>query len=215
MAYTRLPTSDMDTLEGAFMHMLTTCGPLSDAAINVFSEVYRDMHGQKYVEDFGTKVLIPKLARAKKIYRTASHLYSVNPMCRQNKDGLDAFWVFLEHMEEAELDSVMKHRNFGELSYVKNNIIYTVFRCRDNGAREMAMVAQRELQVERMNRQNSKYPIQERYIFLFSNEEDMKNAPFCLRSPTLFGTIKYEDSLVPTLWFDMATNVIPGKEVYD
>jgi len=212
---TRLPSSNVDTLEGALMHMLTVCGPLSDAAINVFAQEFAATRGKRISPTYGTDSLIPRLARSRRIYRTAKHLYSTNPMLRQNQKGLDAFWVFLENMQDVDLGSVYKPRELGQLTYVNNNIVYWICRCPGDGAREMALAAQHELLVQRRNRREPKLAIEERFIFVFSNKEAMRAAPFSLNSPTLLGTIEYRGTLTPTLWFEMAGHEYNDEEGED
>ena len=201
MEIIRLPSSDVDTLEGAIRHMLSVCNTLPGAAINAFTQKFGKMHGHNLPNDFGTNIVMRQLIRGGWAFRTSEHLYSLNPLLRSNQKGIDAFWVFMEHMQDVDLATVYKPQ-FGELCYIKNNRIYSIIRCKGNGEKELAMAAQRELVRERHMRRYPKDKLpDERFFFIFSSKTAMANAPFFLKTPSLYCCIKYDAQWVPQIFF--------------
>ena len=197
----RQPSSDVDTLEGALCHMLQVCDTLPAAAINVFAQKFAILHGQKVSDNFGTNVIMRNLRQQGFVYQTTQHLYSNNPIMRINQKGIDAFWVFMEHMQGVDLQTVYKPAEQGSLAYTKNGKHYVIIRCKGNGAVELGTACQQEVKVNRYNKRHPEFKREDRYFFIFYNKEDIMNAPYLLKSPTLFCTIKYNKQWVPELRF--------------
>ena len=96
------PKWNVDKLEGAVLHCLQVCGPLSGAAINAFCQRYAYERNKKLPEDYGTRSLLPRMLRARKVFRISEKLYALNPLLPFDANArlrLDAFWTFLENME--------------------------------------------------------------------------------------------------------------------
>lgn len=201
MAVIRQPSSNVDKLEGAVEHMLMVCGSLTDAALDEFSQRYAYERGKKLPGDFASKNLIPRLKRKRKVYQTGFHRYTINPMLRVDHAGEDAFWVFMEHMQGVDLGSVHKPQSFPQISYIKNNRIYHIVRCVEDGRVELSKAIQHEIDALHLKKRCPDGNVEERYFFIFSSIEELKKAPFSLKSPTIFGTITYENSRVPKLYF--------------
>lgn len=70
-----------------------------------------------------------------------------------------------------------------------------------NGAVELGTACQQEVKVNRYNKRHPEFKREDRYFFIFDNREDIMNAPYLLKSPTLFCTIKYNKQWVPELRF--------------
>lgn len=201
MAVIRQPSSNVDRLEGAVEHMLMVCGSLTDAALDEFAQRYAFERGKKLPADFASKNLIPRMKRRRKVYQTGLHRYTINPMLRVDHAGEDAFWVFMEHMQGVDLGTVHKPQSFPQISYIKNNRIYHIVRCEEDGRVELSKATQREIDALHRKKRCPDGFVEERYFFIFSSVEDMKRAPFALKSPTIFGTISYEEGRVPQLYF--------------
>lgn len=202
------PAFNPDKLEGAIQHMLMICGSLSDAALDVFSVKYALERGKKLPENYASKILIPKMKRAGRIWQTSKHLYSINPVLRHNQKGLDAFWVFLENMADVDLATVMSGPQYPcQLSYIKNKKIYHIVRCEKEGSIELGMAVQLEMAMEARKKNGESSIDTERYFFIFSSEEYMNAAPYTIKTPSLFGVINYKQgSIYPTLSFANPTN---------
>ena len=92
------PKWNVDKLEGAVLHCLQVCGPLSGAAINAFCQRYAYERNKKLPEDYGTRSLLPRMLRARKVFRISEKLYALNPLLPFDANArlrLDAFWTFL------------------------------------------------------------------------------------------------------------------------
>lgn len=64
------------------------------------------------------------------------------------------------------------------------------------------MAAQRELVRERHMRRYPKDKLpDERFFFIFSSKTAMANAPFFLKTPSLYCCIKYDAQWVPQIFF--------------
>lgn len=203
MTLTRQPSFNIDKLEGAVEHMLMVCGALSDAALNDFAHRYAYQRGKKLPADYAKTKLLPRMKRGRKIYQTTYNLFSLNPMLKANKKGLDAFWVFLEYMEDVDIQSVMQGPYPSQISYIKNNRIYHIVPCSQEGAAEMGAAAMLEIELmQRTRRSSKKHAVEERFIFVFTSEEYMKKAAFKLNAPSLFCVIEYPDRTgIPKLSF--------------
>lgn len=187
----RQPSFNVDKLEGAVKHMLMVCGALSDAALDDFVKRYAYMKGKRLPSDYASKVLLPRMVKSKGVFRTTQHLYSLHPLRKSDPNGLNAFWVFLEHMEGAQIESVINGPYPARLSYIKNNRVYRIVCCEDNGATEIGMTVQLEIEASQRYRKNKNEKIEERFFFVFSSEENMKRAPFSLKTPSLFCSVVY------------------------
>ena len=100
------PKWNVDKLEGAVLHCLQVCGPLSGAAINAFCQRYAYERNKKLPEDYGTRSLLPRMLRARKAFRISEKLYALNPLVPFDANArlrLDAFWTFLENMEGVDI----------------------------------------------------------------------------------------------------------------
>lgn len=192
-----LPSFNVDTLEGATLHMLSVCGALSDSSINQFTSKYAYLHGKRLPRDYGSTVLLQRLRRDRKVFRTAQHLYSLNPQLRCDWKALDAFWVFLEHMESVDLSSVWQPRScYGQITYIKNNSPYNIIRCEKNGVKELSTIVEREIHLSNVDKRD-RYYVTQKYIFIFGSEEEMLAAPLIPQGPTLFSIITYSDPALP------------------
>ena len=129
----------------------------------------------------------------RKVYQTTQHLFTLNPLSYLNEKGLDAFWVFLYTMDGVKLENVMKGPYPAQISYIKSNRIYHIVACKGNGATELGLATQLEIETDRRRRRHPNEKVDERFFFVFSSKEDMENAPFVPKSPSLFVTVEYPD----------------------
>jgi len=197
-----LPAFNIDSLEGAVLHMLQICDNLSDTALNDFVVLYAGHRGKRLKSNYASSKLLPRLVREGKVYRVGTHLYSLNPMVRGTKDEQDAFWVYLEYLDSINvIGDTLKGPVPAQISFIKDNKIYHIVKVEGAAEKEMAFLCQ--LEIEQMQRTRSdKYPPNERYIIVFDSEEFANNCRYQLKSPVLFGVIKYEEGKYrPTLRF--------------
>ena len=204
MEIVRLPSSNVDTLEGAVMNMFMVCGALSGAALNDFARRYAYQKKKKLPEDYATRVLLPRLTRSRKVYRTTQNLYSLNPLLPSNPQGLNAFWVFLELMDNVDLQTVINGPYPAQISYIKNQRIYHIVSCVNEGGVELGAATLLETAAQqRARKHNIKATIDERFVFIFSSVENMKKAPFSLDAHSIFCVIEYpnRESGIPVINF--------------
>lgn len=191
-----LPVFNVDLLEGAVLHMLQVCDNLSDYAINDFCVTYAKCRGKHNMKsNYASTKLLPRLMKEGKVYRTGTHYYSLNPMVRSNRYAQDAFWIFLEFFDSVDIVmNSLKGPHPAQISYVKDKKIYHIIRVEGDGRKEMAFVSQLEIeQMQRMRKHKDKYPVEERYIFVFDTIEDANNCCIRLQSVTLHCVIEYEE----------------------
>lgn len=202
MATVHPPTFNIDKLEGDVQHFLMICEAFSDDALDAFVQKYAYSKGKKLPANYASTVLLPCMKLERKVYQTTQHLYTLNPLSYLNEKGLDAFWVFLYTMDDVKMENVMKGPYPAQISYIKDDRIYHIVACKGDGATELAMAAQLEIETDRCRRRHPNERVDERFFFVFSNKENMEKAQFLPKSPSLFVTVEYPDgSRTPQLNF--------------
>lgn len=199
------PKFNIDKLEGAVMHFLQVCGPLSGAAINAFSQHYAYERNKRLPDNYGTQSLLPRMLRGRKAFRLPNNLYSLTPFApfdESARQRLDAFWTFLENMEGVDIATVIPGPMPAQISYLKNNKIYHIICCKDDGKAEMMLA----MSIEEMMRQRMKTISEdERFIIMYKNKWYLENAIPCLHAKTLLGTVEYpNESDTPSISFALA-----------
>lgn len=193
MEITYQPTFNTEILEGAVEQMLSVCGVLSDAALNDFCCRFAKQKEKTLPRKYATTYLLPRMVRYRKIYQTADRLFSINPALASNTKGLNAFWVFLEVMENVDIRNVIPGPYPAQMSYIsntQNNRIYHIVHCEGDGSLELGAAALMEMDVMRRTKKHNT-GTEERFIFIFTSEENMRRAPLNLESPCYFCVIKY------------------------
>lgn len=188
----RPPTSNVDKLEGAVEHLFQVCGVLNDVSIDKFVQKYARLRKKRLPEHYGTEVVIPRMKQRRIIYQVGHHRFSLNPCYTKDPKGQAAFWVFFENMDGVDLETLQRSDGLSSMAYVKNGRFYQIICCEGNGKRELAIAAQKEIVAEQQARKLRQPMPDERYFFVFSSIEDAKNAPFSLKSPTMFVVVSYE-----------------------
>ena len=185
------PKWNVDKLEGAVLHCLQVCGPLSGAAINAFCQRYAYERNKKLPEDYGTRSLNPLLP------------FDANARLR-----LDAFWTFLENMEGVDIASVIIGPPPAQISYIKNNRIYHIICCKDDGVFEMGMAANLELYMAHMlSSSKSVAQVEERNFIMFKSKELLEGAPYKLHTKSLYGVVEYAEGCeTPSILFSVPQN---------
>ena len=186
------PSSNIDTLEGAVMNMFMIFGALSGDSMNDFVRRYAYEKKHKLPEDYATRVLLPRMTRNRTLYRTAQNLFSINPLLQLNQQNLNAFWVFMELMADVDLQTVLHGPYPAQVSYVKNNRIYHIVSCINEGGVELGTANMLEINAaQKAQQHNITTSIEERFVFIFSSVENMKRAPFTLKAQSIFCVINY------------------------
>ena len=196
------PKWNVDKLEGAVLHCLQVCGPLSGAAYE---------RNKKLPEDYGTRSLLPRMLRARKVFRISEKLYALNPLLPFDANArlrLDAFWTFLENMEGVDIASVIIGPPPAQISYIKNNRIYHIICCKDDGVFEMGMAANLELYMAHMlSSSKSVAQVEERNFIMFKSKELLEGAPYKLHTKSLYGVVEYAEGCeTPSILFSVPQN---------
>ena len=134
------------------------------------------------------------------IYESSPHNYTIAGKKEdKSKHSLDCLWVFLQHMDGANLLSLMKGPRPSSITYIKGNRIYHIVRCNDSGIAELGMAAQAEIDMNSRRRGGKADYVEERFFFIFDSQDAIDRAPFRLESKTLFVLISYEEGTrIPT-----------------
>lgn len=133
------------------------------------------------------------MKRARIIYQTTPTMFSINPLLPANAKALNAFWVFLEFMEGVDIQTVMNGPYPAQITYLKNNRIYHIVSCSESGNMELSAAAMLEIEKNQRARKGRTSDVEERFIFVFSSEENMRKAALTLKSNCMFCVIKYPD----------------------
>lgn len=199
---------NVDKLEGAVMHMVQCCGCLSDAALDEYAVKYALIRGKELSPTYASDRLLPRLVRSYKIYRTGEHFYSIHPLIYFKRDKEDAFWVYMENMENVDPKSTICGPAPAQLTYIKNGAIYHIIRAHGDGIDEQGLAVQLEIAVEqRLRKERRKQTAEpigtgEKFIFIFASHEFADQARFKMKSPCLFCVITYDNErLRPSLDF--------------
>lgn len=205
------PCFNVDTMEGAVMHMLAVCDTLPAPAINAFVQKLAILRNRKVPEDYGMNSIIRQLKMKGYVYETGSRVFSLDPNANTNQRGIDAFWIFMEHMQGVDLQDVYKPSGFGNIAYTKNDFNYTIVRCRGDGVAELKVVCQKEMIFSQQKRKNPELINRDKYFFVFRSMEQAMNVPL-LPNPnsSLFCTVKYDKQWVPEIRF-LRTDVLQKR----
>lgn len=200
------PKWNIDKLEGAVLHCLQVFGPLSGAAINDFSQRYAYERNKKLPDKYGTRSLLPRMLRTRKAFQISPKLYALHPLQTfdaKARQSLDAFWTFLENMEGVDMASVIKGPPPAQVSYIKNNRIYHIICCENDGLVEMATAVQLEYSMaSALSKSKNVVQVEERNFIMFKSKQLLEKAPYNLHTKTLFGIVEYaENSDVPSILF--------------
>ena len=121
---------------------------------------------------------------------------------------LDAFWTFLENMEGVDIASVIIGPPPAQISYIKNNRIYHIICCKDDGVFEMGMAANLELYMAHMlSSSKSVAQVEERNFIMFKSKELLEGAPYKLHTKSLYGVVEYAEGCeTPSILFSVPQN---------
>lgn len=199
---------NVDKLEGAVMHMVQCCGCLSDTALDEYAVKYALIRGKELDHTYASTRLLPRLVRSYKIFRTGEHFYSIHPLIFFKREREDAFWVYMENMENVDPKSTICGPSPAQLTYMKNGAIYHIIRAHGDGVAEQGLAVQLEIEVEQRLRKNRMKQASEaggsgeKFIFIFASRELAEQAQFKMKSPCLFCVITYDkERLRPSLDF--------------
>lgn len=174
-------------------HAFATCTTLSSSALAWLSRIVKSKGGYPIPKEYITKHIVPELIERKIIYESSPKVYTVYGK-KESKDmhELDAFWVFLQHIDGVVPQSFMRGPRPASITYVKNNRIYHIVRCNGDGIAELGMAVQLEIEMNQHKRTNVEGSVEERFIFIFDEEIYARNAPLKLNSLTLFAVVDYD-----------------------
>ncbi len=188
------PIFNTATLEGAVLHILQTCDNLSDVALDAFCREYAACRGKRLKSNYASTKLLPRLKAQRKVFQTGTHNWSLNPQVRGNWKARDAFWVFIEYLNSVNvLGDTMKGPFPAQISFVKDGKIYHIVRLEEDGQKEMAFLCQLEIEQMQRMKKGREGELSERFILIFSSEEEADNCPYQLKSPSLPVVIRYEE----------------------
>ena len=214
------PAFNIDILEGAVCHALQLSRALSLEAIDEFSKRFANERGRELPPRYVETTLVPNMLRWRKIYKTGKYMYALNPIFSSDSKGLDAFWVFIENMHDVDILTLLNGPCPFQLTYAKNNQLYHIAVCKNEGFLEMSQAANYEQSM--FDRQRSpefsdykKYgltPLPEKFIFVFDSMESMERARCTLKSPKMYCVITYtQGSRIPKLFFTTPEKLHAGK----
>ncbi len=200
------------TLEGAILHILQIFGCLSVESLDKFARIYALQRGKVFKsKNDVSKWLLPMMRRKRCIWQLGGdRFYTINPILKPDRLKQDAFWVFLEFMEDIPLQSVGQGPTPAQLSYFRRERDYHIIAVRDNGERELKQALSYEAMIQNARKsfdtksgdsKKVQYP-EERFIVLFRSEDLMRNAAYNLNSKTMYGVVTYpQGSNIPNIKF--------------
>lgn len=194
---------NIDTLEGAIMHILQIFGCLSVESLDRFARIYAAKRGKTLKSNTDiSKWLLPQMRKSKKIFQLGGErYYTISPQIKPSRSTQDAFWVFLEYAEEVELQTVGQGPDPAQVTFFRNGRDYHIIAVKDNGERELRKALIYEENMANMRRAYSakdgaahqkKYP-EERFIVLFRTDEDMLGAAYNLHGRTMYCVVSYPE----------------------
>ena len=195
---------NVDVLEGALLHILQVCGCLSAVSLDRFARIYALQRGKALKQKADVSHwLLPQMNRAKSIFQLDNgKYYAISPTVPFDRKMQDAFWVFLEHMKDAPLQSVGQGPIPAQISYHRNGNDYHIISVEENGERELKLALEFEMMIEHAKRSyneadskanhTNKYP-EDRFIVIFESEDYMRTVAYILKSRTMYGVLNYID----------------------
>ena len=111
-------------------------------------------------------------------------------------------------MEGVDIASVIIGPPPAQISYIKNNRIYHIICCKDDGVFEMGMAANLELYMAHMlSTSKSVAQVEERNFIMFKSKELLEGAPYKLHTKSLYGVVEYAEGCeTPSILFSVPQN---------
>ena len=190
------------------------CGCLSAQSLDRFARIYAYQRGKnlKDNEDI-SRWLLPRMRRQNKIWQLANfQFYTISPIIKPDRLTQDAFWVFLENFQKgASLQSLGQGPKPAQISFSRTvedeTRTYHIISVKGDGSIELMQAVQYERDMKQARKpkrekdKKFKYP-EERFIILFKNENDMRNAAYRLEGRTMYGIVRYSNgNPVPEIRF--------------
>lgn len=184
----------LDEISRQIARMLMTFGPLSYASLDDFTYRLCERNGWYYDDDFFTERVLPFIIKHRLASKMKGNKLANRAPSSKGNYGQDAFWLFLEHCGEADLETVMEGPYPTQVTYMRNGNIYHIIRCKGSGGTEIGLVAENERAFIRMKKGDIRKSPEEKFLFLFSNMEDLRASADIIRGPVIKGTITYDGS---------------------
>lgn len=198
--------ADQERAKSFVVNLFSVCTTLSIDAIKALAKRIRKDKIFVLPKNYIRGQLLPALLNAGIVYESSPRFYTiVGRVEAKKKHGLDAFWVFLNHIDGAELLSIMSGPRPASMTFIRKNRIYHIIRCTDNGAIELGLASQLEIQTNQRRNPNASPVVDERYFIIFDDMAAIKNAPFRLSAPTMFVMLDYSNGKAPKLKY--VTNI--------
>ena len=193
---------NVDLLEGAILHVLQICGCLSAESLDRFALIYAYKRGKRLKPDYASKTLLPRLRLENKIWQVEGYkFYTVSPIVKPNRQMQDAFWVFLEFMEDTDLQTVGTGPSPAQVSFFRQGRSYHIIAVKGDGVIEFQNAVNYEMNMETYQKKGGQFP-EQRYIIVFTSMDNLSKSHFHLKSKMMFCTVSYPGGEpIPSLHF--------------
>lgn len=193
-------TYNIGQLEEAILFILQICGGcLSTKSLDRFARIYAFQRNKTLKEKQSvSRWLLPKMRGKGELWQIGKYrYYTINPIAKPEQSMQNAFWVFLEFMKDVDLQTVGSGPRPAQISFFRNGRSYHIIAVKGDGSIELMQAAQYERAMKDSRKQGKHNYPEERYIVLFTSEENMRKASVRLEGKTMYGVVQYPDKLDP------------------
>lgn len=183
--------------------MLSTFGPLSHTSLEAFVDRYCEMNEWVVPENYYEDRVVPALSKSRLACSYKGNRLANCIMADDKNAGQDAFWLFMEHMKEAELDTIMAGPWPSQVTYLRRGNLYHIVRCSGSGDTELGSLAANERAVQSERRVGIDGVPEEKFILLFGSMEALRASALVIKGPVIRGVIQYKNpNEAPDFYFE-------------
>lgn len=191
----------LDEISQQIARMLMIFGPLSYVSLDNFTRRLCERRNWPCPDNLFMDRVRPHILKSRLASEMRGSKLANRAPTSKGSYGQDAFWLFLEHCAEADLETVMEGPYPAQVTYMRNGNIYHILRCKGNGGIEIGLIAENEQTFVRMKKGNPEKSPVEKFLLLFSDMEDLLASANLICGPVIKGTITYESQSDPPSFF--------------
>lgn len=193
-------TAELTTAIEQVVHVF---GPLPSRALDAFSSKFGALSGEHFEPEFALQEILPRLIRRQRIYLVPGEKVAGRPS--QKLAGSDskselAYWVFLEHMDNSALASLMPGPAPAVATYFKGGNLYHIVVCDGAGETELGLSAHLLAQTDE-RRIGGAASVEEKFLIVFSSQQYLEQAKTLCVPRALLSVVTHDDRGIPTVRF--------------
>lgn len=196
-------TTGTAKLTTAIEQVVHIFGPLPSRALDAFSAKFGAMNGDNFEPELASREILPWLIRRHRIYQVSGGKVAGRPsqkLARSDEKSELAYWVFLEHMDNSVLASLMPGPAPAVATYFKGGNLYHIVACDGAGETELGLSAHLLAQTDN-RRLGGTASVEEKFLIVFSSQQYLEQAETLCVPRALLAVVSLDDGGIPTARF--------------